>query len=277
VRALYVAATRARRALHWVGVAKEKEDGTLAPPAGSFLRLLWPALEAEFAQARPVGSDGDGGDAAAFVPQLVRLAEPVASWVPPALRAAAPAAGEAEQRPAPAAEEEGGRLASDVGTLVHAYLEMIARDGLEAWPRERVDGLRDAMALWFGQQGHGAKDAASGAGRSREALLATLASEQGRWALAARTEAAAEFAVTSALDGQFATHVVDRTFVEDGVRWIIDYKTAEVGTGGTAALAERYRPQLERYAALFAGESLPIRMGILYAAVGELIELAPRR
>ncbi|MDP2795084.1 MAG: UvrD-helicase domain-containing protein [Sulfurisoma sp.] len=288
VRALYVAATRAKRALHWVGVARSKDDAIAAPAAGSFLRLLWPALQAEFAQAALIEGDGAHDDDAAFVPKLVRLIEPA---TPAVLRveSAAPVV-----LPM-AVKEEGDRLASDTGTLVHAYLEMIARDGLDAWPVERIDGLNDAMALWFGQQGHAAAQAKAGTGRAREALQVTLQSEDGRWVLAAREGAAAELALTSA-EG-LATQVLDRSFVEDGVRWIIDYKTMKVppaasnqsgfadndadsrrpivGADATAKEhAERYREQLERYAEVFRADGLPIRIAVFYAAVGELVELA---
>jgi ATP-dependent exoDNAse (exonuclease V) beta subunit len=66
--------------------------------------------------------------------------------------------------------------------------------------------------------------------------------------------------------------VVDRSFVEAGERWIIDYKTARP-EGDLAAHAEAYRPQLERYAELFAGEGLPVRTAIFYAALGRLVEI----
>ena len=71
-------------------------------------------------------------------------------------------------------------------------------------------------------------------------------------------------------------HVVDRCFIADGQRWIVDYKTALVDAADGAQLrahAERYRPQLERYARLFADEGLPQRLAIFYASHGELVEL----
>jgi ATP-dependent exoDNAse (exonuclease V) beta subunit len=158
------------------------------------------------------------------------------------------------------------------------HLEMIARSGAEAWPESRIRELRPAMRNWLRQQGHTESDADAGAGRCAEALLATLASEQGHWVLAARPEAAAELAVATREGARIATQGLDRTFVEAGERWIVDYKTSRVE--GDAALlaahAERYRPQLERYAALFAGEGLPLRLAILYAASGRLIELSPQ-
>jgi ATP-dependent exoDNAse (exonuclease V) beta subunit len=78
------------------------------------------------------------------------------------------------------------------------------------------------------------------------------------------------------LRGQ-VTRVVDRSFVEDGVRWIVDYKTTdfglEVAPASLAAHAERYRAQLEAYAALFADEALPRRLAVFYATHGKLVSL----
>ena len=49
--------------------------------------------------------------------------------------------------------------------------------------------------------------------------------------------------------------VFDRSFVDDqGVRWVIDYKTSRHVGGGLEEFldreVERYRPQLQRYAQL---------------------------
>ncbi len=266
VRALYVAATRAVRALHWVGVAKQKDEALALPPSGSFLRLLWPALEHDFAAAAVAEAEAAPVDASTFVPKLVRLVEPAGVSLDEAKDEAA----------AVDMESTGDRLASDTGTLVHAYLEMIARDGLDAWPPERLDGLSEAMALWLAQQGHTAAFAREGATRAREALQTTLQSDDGRWVLAVRDGAAAELALSSASGAGVATDVIDRTFIADGVRWIVDYKTADkVGPGGTAlqAHAERFRPQLQRYGRLFADEGLPVKLAVFYAAAGRLVVL----
>ena len=266
VRGLYVAATRAVRALHWVGVARQKDEALAQPPSGSFLRLLWSALEREFAAAAVAEPAAATVDASTFVPKLLRLVEPAGS-VP---------AEAGDEAAAACPEATGDRLASDVGTLVHAYLEMIARDGLEAWPLPRIEALAPAMRVWLGQQGHDEAAARRGTRDAQAALQATLQSEAGRWVLGSHAAAAAELALSTAAESGIATHVVDRTFVEDGVRWIIDYKTGKVGAGDTALRehAGRYREQLERYAAVFRDDGLPIRVAVFYAAAGELVELA---
>jgi ATP-dependent exoDNAse (exonuclease V) beta subunit len=128
------------------------------------------------------------------------------------------------------------------------------------------------MEVWLGRRSHGDRDASLGAERAVAMLQTTLASDDGRRLLGRHDADSAELSLARAEEQGASTHVVDRTYVDGGVRWIVDYKTAAVD-GDAAAYAERYRPQLERYAALFAGEGLPIRMGVFYTAIGRLIVL----
>ena len=169
-------------------------------------------------------------------------------------------------------------LATSLGSLAHLYLEMMARDGLERWSAQRIRELHPAMTAWLIQQGHAQAAAQQGARQLADALATTLDSESGRWVLRPRPDAAAELALSSSnADGSIATHVVDRTFIENGERWIIDYKLVRHEGGGLEAFlqqrAEEYRPQLERYAALFADEELPLCKGIYFIAQGQLVSL----
>jgi len=262
-RVLYVGATRAVRRLHLVGVAKRTKDG-VKPPANTFLDLLWPAVADRFnaTDTAPVAPQA----AQVFVPRLLRLAEAVTLELP--MHEAEPAA-EAKEADEAAS---GQSLDALVGTLAHRYLEMIANDGLDAWPAQRFAGLRSAMETWSAQQGCGDRDAAQGAERVVAILATTLASEQGRWVLQAREGAAAELALQKVSRGDTPLSVVDRTFVEAGTRWIIDYKTAQPA-GDLMAHAGQYREQLDRYADLFADDGVPVRCAIFYAALGRLVEI----
>ena len=81
------------------------------------------------------------------------------------------------------------------------------------------------------------------------------------------------------LPESFSHHVIDRTFIDAGDRWIIDYKTMRIAESDTPieqqlrAKAEAYKPQLQRYAALFAKEGLNIRTAIFFPTHGTLIEV----
>ena len=279
-RLLYVAATRAIRRLHLVGsaAADEKKDDGLKPPAsGSLLRLLWPGVaQPAFAAAlavAPAAVAAAGIDPATFVPPLLRLRQPA---VPDSLQAP-PSGVRPGDNPLDAeATASGLSLDASVGTLVHRCLELIAGQGVEAWSAERVAALQPAYRRWLEARGHAADEAASGAAEAVAALRATLSSDTGRWLLAAHPEAAAEQGWTSADAAGLSHHVIDRSFIADGARWIIDYKTARLPDAELAARAESHRPQLERYARLFAGDPLPVRAAIYFPLQGRLIELPLR-
>ena len=145
-----------------------------------------------------------------------------------------------------------------------------------SWSTARVATLQPACQRWLRGQGHGESEAESGAAEVVAALVTTLASESGRWVLAEHTEAAAEQAWSSAEGDAAVNHVIDRIFVVDGYRWIIDYKTVRLPEAELAKRAESYRPQLERYASLFADAGLPLRLAIFFPVQGRLVELSLR-
>ncbi|AGX88308.1 UvrD-helicase domain-containing protein [Candidatus Symbiobacter mobilis] len=348
-RLLYVAATRARRALHWVGVAKVKQDGNLAAPrAGSFLKLLWPVAEARFderlAQAKEqVGQaeqcEGNAHAAGAavparfalpcdatFVPTLIRLRNPVPppTWERPGAQHAGdfgidsdiyrdtysectPAEinpkinpvsdrniggninGDSDPEPTSTAPsgQSADPLPADIGTLVHRYLEAMARDGLQGWTGARLQRLEPAMRRWLLARGHPQAQADDAARQTLAHLRTTLQSEMGRWILQRHEEDACELPI-STLAGPddtaqrgYDAHVVDRTFVDNGVRWIVDYKTTRaMGEGGATQpeatlppeALEQYREQLLRYRSLFDAEQ-PVRMGVFWTTVGRWVEV----
>jgi ATP-dependent exoDNAse (exonuclease V) beta subunit len=279
-RLLYVAATRAIRKLHLLGVVvadDKKDDGLKPPAAGTLLNLLWPGM------ARPVFVEALAGmsevepvkvgiDPATFVPPLVRLRE---TGLPESLGALEEGLWLADNPVDLDAVESSLSLEASVGTLVHRYLELMAKSGLKAWSVARIIALKPACRRWLLGQGHGEEDAESGALEVVAALETTLASESGRWVLADHPEAAAEQAWSS-LEGEVTVnHVIDRVFMADGYRWIIDYKTVRVADAELPQRAESYRPQLDRYARLFAGDLLPLRQAIFFPMQGRLVELPP--
>jgi len=106
--------------------------------------------------------------------------------------------------------------------------------------------------------------------RAAGALIQTLEDERGRWLLGPRAEARCEWRITGVLDGEIVDVALDRSFVdEQGVRWIVDYKTgthegADVD-GFLDRERERYAAQLEKYARLMAKLGAgPVRRGLYF-------------
>jgi len=109
-------------------------------------------------------------------------------------------------------------------------------------------------------------------------LATTLASEQGRWVLQDRPSAASELAIEFTSSKTVSKRIVDRTFIEGDVRWIIDYKSVELDDNTSAsallAIAKQYQAQLAEYAQLFKHEGLPVKQAIFFSSIGQLIELS---
>ena len=156
--------------------------------------------------------------------------------------------------------------ARHVGTVVHRELMRIAR-GVP-----RVDGER-APRRWHDELvelGVPSERRSDAVARVIAAIERTLDDPRGRWLLdPSHADSECELALTGRVGAGLMSVVVDRTFVDGGVRWIVDYKTsAHEGAGLEAFLdreQQRYRPQLERYAALIGrlGPE-PIRLGLYF-------------
>jgi ATP-dependent exoDNAse (exonuclease V) beta subunit len=164
-------------------------------------------------------------------------------------------------------------LEADIGTLAHRYMEIIVQQGLQQWPLSRVAQCVPAMQHWLRQRGYTTNIATQAAQQVENLLHTTLNSEAGQWVLKSRDQAAAELAILSDSGSEIKKHVIDRTFIEDGVRWIIDYKTGHPGEDLHGA-AEIHRAQLETYAALLEQPDMPVKCAILFMAVGQLATLS---
>ena len=261
-RLLYVATTRARERLHLVWQLAATDD---EPARHTLLAHLWPLVAAT--APRRAAAIGEDGSQDALTPVLRRLAAParVASATPLA------------PLPAPASRPEfvwAGAAAVHVGTVVHRYLQRIADDGLEHWSA-RIGAQRAAFARELELLGVEPQAVATAAERVAAALERALADPQGRWVLERHEEASSELRMTIRA-GDALEHVrLDRTFVAEGRRWIVDFKTSQHEGGELEAFLEsevaRYAPQLERYArAVAAVDARPVQLALYFPLLGEL-------
>jgi ATP-dependent helicase/nuclease subunit A len=164
-----------------------------------------------------------------------------------------------------------GETAKHVGTVVHRTLHRICREGLHLWDSARLTALMSYFEAALARLGVPGNELESAVRRVRIALDQTLRDPRGRWILApSRGDARSEYAITGVENGQVVKAVIDRTFVdEQGVRWIIDFKTGSHEGAEIAAFLDRekmrYAAQLERYASLMQKrDSRPVRLGLYF-------------
>jgi ATP-dependent helicase/nuclease subunit A len=283
-RLLYVACTRAKWQLRLTATTVKAEEssepadeaagrgGSWSPRAGSLLAVLWPVVGAEFSVKERVAPQGQEVGA----PRGGPLWRVPTDWTPKidlgplTMESISPP-------PTPRGEtpvfDWAGETARRVGTLVHAELQ--AMDVVSS--DEQAIRARDPhFRRWLALHGVPAERLPEAASRVVEALVAVHRDPRGRWILQQWREDVREYALSGHLryadgrPGEMARVVFDRSFVDDqGVRWVIDYKTSQHVGGGLAEFldreVERYRSQLQRYA-LLAGRlgPEPVRLGLYF-------------
>ena len=269
-RQLYVAATRAKKRLHLMGHVGNNGE----PAKGCMLSDLWPALSAD---ERALFQRNNAGAAPSPAPRfadvLRRLPQ---SWHLPEL----PAPVAWQSTTAPDAEpheptfEWVGESLRHTGTVVHAFVQrMKGVDG----PAPDGPAIRRALM----HAGVSPLDLEAAAQRVRQALARIRVSRRGRWILESHEDSHSEYAVTGVVDGEVVRGLVDRTFIDAGARWIIDFKTSEHQGGKLEEFLDeqqrRYRDQMERYARILAALGNPVRLGLYFPLLDEWREWAPEQ
>jgi len=279
-RLLYVACTRARTSLTLTGHVKEV-DGVAEPPANSLLHLAWEELSADsitFVKSEE-GCDEKGGMPGQ---ELIQLP---AGWKFPPLSVPSFRQGPTPRQASHIMDEMGatslhGNTARIIGTVVHAWLEKIACQGLDTWDMVKVVNQRKRLAGALISHGYPGHEANKGAEAVIEHLKNILEGDSGRWLLTEHNSAENEVALSGILEGDLVEAVVDRTFIaEDGRRWVIDYKTGSPREGESVDdyivhETKRYRQQVETYVALYQAldSGQPI-LGALYFTAHDRLEV----
>ena len=170
--------------------------------------------------------------------------------------------------------EWASEAARHIGSVVHAFLQRIAEDGVDTWNPERIISMAQTIERELTRRGVPADELRVAALRVVDALANTLADARGRWTLQSHAEARAEWRLTGLQGDMLVNIAIDRTFIDaHNVRWIIDFKTgSHEGAGVDAFLANegmRYRKQLETYAEILnalqdASQRTVIRLGLYF-------------
>ncbi|HVO87373.1 MAG TPA: UvrD-helicase domain-containing protein [Casimicrobiaceae bacterium] len=286
-RLLYVGSTRARRRLHLIAVAQtapEDDTGALQwrrPARRSALERLWQAVAAHVPQpdnAATAEPDLDiDDDAEALRETPAPRADPLrrlpVDWSLPACPSPIVAPSAPLREVSQVVFDWADVTAAGIGTVAHRVLAQIAAEGIDAWDAGRVQSLRPRLIQELALVGVEAGERERAADRVYEALVRTLGDARGRWLFdPGHVDAHSEWSLAGVDDGAVVHVVVDRSFVSDGERWIVDYKTGRHEGGDASAFldreVERYRAQLERYARVVSAlDARRIRLALYYPLV----------
>jgi len=281
LRLLYVAATRARQRLYLLGHVSRDKDGNLRAEQGSFFGRSWPSCG-------PSVSDvfcADETDTCnAFSP--VQLARLPLDWSLPLFEAPVRSTADHSKRASDAGHyrtaelrtlhTEEGRV---VGTLVHAWLQRIAEEGVDNWGSSRLEQERDRLIAQLFRSGLAASQHERCLAMIMQSLGNALTCSRGRWLLAQHLEAVSELELNGIVDGSLVRASIDRTFIDNGTRWVVDYKTSQPAEGVNLEdflkeEAARYAEQLASYCCLLRDfyTKHPVRTALYFPAVSAWYE-----
>ncbi|HSC66077.1 MAG TPA: UvrD-helicase domain-containing protein [Cellvibrio sp.] len=296
-RLLYVGCTRAIKRLHLLACIRTKDDELEAPPKASLLHSIWPFVKENAATVNRKREsalfDHVGSDSAR--PGLQHILRLPADWQAPALSdvtllqsyrghefSMSP-----QENPLniPEVETTGARLARHTGTVIHSALQAIVENKLVTntvcvSAENFVSQQQPFWKIQLQQLGWNGENLKRAQQKVATVITATINSETGRWLLNSEHEqSACELSLMQKDKQDLREHIVDRTFISNGVRWIVDYKSSELEAGETienfaARELETYAEQLSRYKQLMtATETLQIKTALYLTTGGILIEM----
>jgi ATP-dependent exoDNAse (exonuclease V) beta subunit len=159
---------------------------------------------------------------------------------------------------------------------VHRWIQAATegRITLDGASRRR---LRPANERWLREMAVAPGEMPAILERIDSALAGIARDDRGRWLISGPGHA--ELALTGLVNGRIESVFIDRVRVDDdGTHWIVDYKTSTHEGGDLEAFlgaeAERYRPQLTKYANLYrAYSNAELRCALYFPLLQAFVEV----
>ncbi len=163
-----------------------------------------------------------------------------------------------------------------LGTVLHRSLQHIGELGIDHWDSQKQQAARQFWYIQLQQLGLWPSACEQACQLITKALDLTLGHEQGRWILDNQHQ-----------DSQFEwriwdpsanrEYIIDRCFVADGKRWLIDYKSSLPAPGQSesdflVAEQENYQEQLNQYQQLLSamGDE-PVQRALYFPLLQKLL------
>ncbi|MDQ6961968.1 MAG: UvrD-helicase domain-containing protein [Mariprofundaceae bacterium] len=263
-RLFYVACTRAKQRLY-LSCHQDKEK----MKSGSFMAMIEKKDTQFFGANLALQNESISPDVMLKRAPLMHISLPY--------QAPEPCAGIAAQQQAQSYDEQehisfswASKLARTIGIALHMLLRNIGQKGIENWQEKDSQIATTQMQHILMDEGLSTLWQQRALEQCQLALNNILSSQHAQWMLSNQhQDAQVEWPLTM-LKKQQSTHfILDRSFVEKGTRWVIDYKTGQYSGHDPKAFihaeVERYRPQLTNYAqAVAAMSDQPIRCGLYF-------------
>ena len=261
-RVFYVACTRAKKRLYLTATLERKNDQEWkAPTKNSLLQKIW-ETESEYFTTPAIDSheqfdQTNLNDRGSIFSLKNEWFHPLASLQ-----------NEAKQEQIENRVEEVFSITHDntgsiKGTVFHRILKTLCEGGFSDSDLNRLSNMQPFWQAQLRQEGINEGESLEISKEFEQVVIRLYSSEQARWILdKGHRQSACELSLVDPQNG-YKTSVVDRTFIENESRWIIDYKTTTPALGQAqedfiAAEQRKYRQQLQQYERLLRSFDLAV-------------------
>lgn len=239
-RLLYVGVTRARSQLHLLAMLSVNKKGEVQPTKGTLLELLWPLAESAF-QAKEFLPTLQSAPSTPAPYQYLYRVKQVVDLALTSVRIPPPGQNTWQWSEEPFKE-------AAVGTVAHAWLERIGREGRDVWDGARIEQSAAVIERQLLRAGVGQAEITEAVFEVQDTLVHTLTSERGCWLL----DVAQAYREWALLDAEGRVSIIDLAISQQDQWLIVDYKTSRPHEGQSneaflAIMRARYEPQLRRY------------------------------
>lgn len=261
-RLLYVGCTRAIKRLHLLAcIGLDPRSGKVRQPRqGSLMHTIWPEIQEQLQtpsapapikppMAEPLEGERPGLQHILRLPPNWQAPEPEAVTLLQAYRGRE----YDDLENIPETEPRPARLARHSGTVLHSQLQRLTEERCQSWNSDWAARQKPFWALQLRQLGWHGKELESGLAKIEQGLRNTLSDPEGLWVInPEHSDSRCEWALRHSDGKGVVESVIDRSFIDQGVRWLIDYKSSrpEAGQSLETFLQQEiktYLAQLARY------------------------------
>jgi ATP-dependent helicase/nuclease subunit A len=266
-RLFYVATTRAKKRLFCYFDSKDIEKNE---SSNTFLGRLWPLIKNQpdlFAQQEENGKQDSEQRQPFFISRLS------AEWTCPVQEVNYADHSTHQNQSGFKLDDDTPRL---TGTVTHSILQSIANNGVDWWTQQATDSKSQYVQRLLRQNGLTDTDG-NITSTIIEMLDKTVNDEKGSWIVSPHEEAESELRLSYVTADGVEDISIDRTFIDNGVRWIIDYKTAGTDNENLEAFLKKqrtqYNKQMQKYkTAISQIDHRPIKLGLYFPAISAWCE-----
>lgn len=272
-RVIYVGATRAISKLHLLFNIRTGKK----PANNSLLARLWPWMESAVQQRHPCVSTHQFVDTTEereyTKTRFTHIHRLSANWQQNTVVAKLRDIQNPPQKTGSSSAVVIETLNSDArhtGTVLHRILKQITYEGVHSWSTQTVT---QRLTAWDLQLRYlGMTNTEQALIKLQQAVITMLNDPKAQWLLDHQHQHSQCELPLGYLDEeqQPRTAIIDRTFIDNGIRWVVDYKSSQPDENESvdAFLAQQkstYRHQLALYEKLFRQlESLPVRTALYF-------------